>query len=179
MFKRILIPTDGSELSYRAACEGLELACALDAAVIGFFAPEEYNSFLANEYMPPALLPETEYEAKLRSRVDETLSAIARAARGAGVRYESFSLPALTPWPAIIDAARQKQCDLIVMASRTRSGLSALLRGSQAWEVMTHSEIPVLVWRESELSAHAGRRSWFARERRHRARNAGSDAHVI
>lgn len=153
MFHRILIPTDGSDLSQRAVVEGIALAHALNATVIGFYAPEEYGGFLSSERLPPALLPETEYQRKLQDNVDATLAAIARTARAAGVPYESFSLPALTPWPAIVDAARQKHCDLIFMASRARHGLVGWLRGSQASSVMSRSEIPVLVWREPEMPA--------------------------
>ncbi len=159
MFKRILIPTDGSDLSQHAVAEGVGLARALNATVVGFYAPEDYKGFLVNEYMPPALLTETEYEENLRERVDATLASIARAARSAGVPYEPFSVPATTPWPAIIEAARQKACDLIFMASHARTGLIGRVRGSQASEVMSHSEIPVLVWREPRRPPGEERRS--------------------
>ena len=153
MFTRILLATDGSDLSHQAILEGIALARALQATVVGFFAPEDYKSFLANEYLPPSLLPENQYQRKLQESVDAALSVIARTARAAGVQYESFSLPALTPWPAILEAAKQKRCDLIFMASKARTGLVRWLRGSQAAEVMSHSDIPVLVWREAASPA--------------------------
>ncbi len=148
MITRILLATDGSELSNQATLEGVALARALNATVVGFFAAEDYKSFLWNEYLPPGLVPQNEYQQKLAQSVDEALALVARTARAAGVAYESFSIPAMTPWPAILDAAERKRCDLIFMASRAHNRLVRWIRGSQTTEVLTHSDIPVLVWRQ-------------------------------
>jgi nucleotide-binding universal stress UspA family protein len=153
MITRILLATDGSELSNQATFEGIALARSLNATVVGFFAPEEYQSFLSNEYLPPGLVPQNQYQQKLVESVDAALAVVARAARAAGVPYESFSIPAMTPWPAIVEAAVQKRCDLIFMASRSRNRLVRWIRGSQTTEVLSHSDIPVLVWRQHASSA--------------------------
>jgi len=153
MFRRILVPTDGSELSKRAVQEGVALAQAMKATVVGFYSPEDYQAFLANEYLPPGLVPKPSYEAKLKEAVDANLASIETVATAAGVPYEGFSLPAATPWPAIVEAAKEMGCDLIFMASHARKGIAGLLKGSQAAQVMTHSGVPVLVWREE--AAHA------------------------
>jgi len=153
MFRRILVPTDGSELSKTAVREGVALAQAMKATVVGFYSPEDYQAFLANEYLPPGLVPKPSYEAKLKEAVDANLASIETVATAAGVPYEGFSLPAATPWPAIVEAAKEMGCDLIFMASHARKGIAGLLKGSQAAQVMTHSGVPVLVWREE--ASHA------------------------
>jgi nucleotide-binding universal stress UspA family protein len=148
MFKRILIPTDGTERSMRAVHEGVAFAREASASVVGFYAPEDYRIFLANEYLPPALMPEQEYKSKLGRAARANLEPIAREAACAGVPFEGYAESAQTPWAAIVRAAQDKGCDLIFMTSHGRTGLAALVKGSQAYEVMAHSRIPVLVWRE-------------------------------
>jgi len=148
MFRRILVPTDGSELSMKAVQEGVALAQAVNATVVGFYSPEDYQAFLANEYLPPGLMPKQDYQARLKEAVDTNLASIETVATAAGVPYEGFTLSAATPWPAIVDAAKEMSCDLIFMASHARKGIAGLLQGSQAAQVMTHSSVPVLVWRE-------------------------------
>jgi len=68
-------------------------------------------------------------------------------AQAAGVAYEEIYAVSITPWQAIIDAAKKKKCDLIIMGSHGRSGLSGVILGSQTNKVLTHSKIPVLVTR--------------------------------
>jgi nucleotide-binding universal stress UspA family protein len=148
MFKRILIPTDGTERSLRVVHEGVAFAREANAAVVGFYAPEDYRMFLANEYLPPGLMSEPEYKSKLRRAARENLESIAREAACVGVPYEGYAESAQTPWAAIVHAAEDKACDLIFMTSHGRTGLAALIKGSQAYEVIAHSRIPVLVWRE-------------------------------
>ena len=152
MFARILLATDGSELSNLATLEGVALARALDATVVGFFAPEDYKTFLANEYLPAGLVPESEYQQRLVQSVDAALAVVARTARNARVPYESFFIPTTSPWPAIVEAAEQKRCDLIFMASRPCNRIVRWIRGSQSTEVLSLSEIPVLVWRPHNTS---------------------------
>lgn len=153
MFRRILVPTDGSELSKKAVQEGVAFAQAMNATVVGFYSPEDYQAFLANEYLPPGLVSKPSYQAKMQEAVDTNLASIETAATAAGVRYEAFTLPAATPWPAIVEAAKEMSCDLIFMASHARKGIAGLLKGSQAAQVMTHSSVPVLVWREEAARA--------------------------
>jgi len=120
MYKHILIPTDGSPLSRKAIKDGIALAKALRARVTGFYSPEQYEVLAYGEYFPPNLISRTEWNERSKQ--------------------ESMS-----PWQAIVDAARRNKCDLIFMASHGRTGIPGILLGSQAAKVLSHSKIAVLV----------------------------------
>lgn len=145
MFKRILLPTDGSALSKRTIKKGLQFAKSHGASVVGFFSPEDYQTVLYSEYVPPNLLSRKEFEAYAKTVAQKHLGFIERSARAAGVPYEGCYAASVTPWSAIIDTAKRRKCDLILMGSHGRSGLSGLLLGSQTTKVLTHTKIPVLV----------------------------------
>ena len=147
MFKRILLPTDGSELSREAVKKGVELARSSKAAVVGFFSPADYGTLLYSEYIPPNLMSQNEFEANAKKAADKQLAFIEKTAKAAGVPYEGYVVTSTAPWQAIVDAAQEKRCDLIFMASHGRTGLSALVLGSQTAKVLAHSKIPVLVYR--------------------------------
>jgi len=147
MFRRILLPTDGSPVSRKAVKLGVATAKAVGAKVVGFFSPEDYRALLYSEYVPPSLLSEAEFEAQAKKTAEKYLSYIAKAAKAEGVPYEGLYLPSIAPWEAIIGAAKSKKCDLIVMGSHGRSGLAGLVLGSQTVKVLTHSKVPVLVAR--------------------------------
>ena len=83
----------------------------------------------------------------MKEHADKTLGAVADAARAAGVAYETVSVEHEHPHQAIIDTAKSKGCDLVVMASHGRHGISAVVLGSETVKVLTHSKIPVLVHR--------------------------------
>ena len=147
MYKHILIPTDGSPASLRAAKARVELARATGARVTAFFAapaptPVVYDGLLPVAYMPP------EQHAEVIARAaSKFLGVIADLAKGAGVPCESVHVTSDFPAEAIIACARQRKCDLIFMASHGRRGLSGLLLGSETQKVLTHSKIPVVVYR--------------------------------
>ena len=145
MFKRILLPTDGSALSRRTVKKGLAFAKSINATVVGFFAPEDYQAVMYSEYVPPNLLSRKEFEAHAKTVAQKHLGFVERAARAAGVPYEGYYAAAITPWSAIVEAAKRKKCDVILMGSHGRSGLTGLLLGSQTTKVLTHTKIPVLV----------------------------------
>lgn len=147
MFKKILLPTDGSALSKRAVKKGVAFAKKMGAGVVGFFSPEDYQVVLYSEYVPPNLLSKKEFEAHARTVAEKHLAYVERTARAAGVAYEGFYTASVAPWNAIVDAANKRKCDLIVMGSHGRSGLKGLLLGSQTSKVLTHTKIPVLVLR--------------------------------
>ena len=146
MFKRILLPTDGSPVSRKAVKQGVTLAKTLGARIIGFFSPEDYRALLYSEYVPPSLMSEEEFQAQARKTAEKHLAFIEKTARAEGVPYEGFYLASIAPWEAIIAAAK-KRCDLIIMGSHGRSGLAGLVLGSQTTKVLTHSKVPVLVAR--------------------------------
>ena len=148
MFKKILLPTDGSDLSKKAVRKGVQFAKSIDASVVGFHSPEDYRAgMMYSEYVVPSLLSLEQFEEYARKAAEKHLAFVEKTAAAAGVPYESFHLPSIAPWEAIIEAAKKKRCDLISMASHGRSGLAAVVLGSQTYKVITHSKIPVLVWR--------------------------------
>jgi nucleotide-binding universal stress UspA family protein len=144
MFRRILVPTDGSELSDKAIAAAVDLARTLKAAVIGMTTLEPYSYSNLSEYRPETL---DDYEARMDQAGAERLGRIADAAARAGVPIETVAVKSFSPYEAIIDTAKDKNCDLIVMASHGRRGLNAVLLGSETQKVLTHSSIPVMVYR--------------------------------
>ena len=147
MFKNILLPTDGSALSRKAIRAGVALARAVGARVTGFYSPERYEILAYGEYFPPDLISREEWDIRSKKTAVRFLAAIEKEAKAAGVKYSGLFLDSVAPWEAIVDAAKKKKCDLIFMASHGRTGISGLLIGSQAARVLSHSKIPVLVYK--------------------------------
>jgi len=147
VYKHILIPVDGTPLSRKAVREGTRLAAACGARVTGFFSPPEYEVLIYGEYFPPDLLPREEYEARAARNAERILAGVTKEAAAAGVPCSTYFEASRMPWEAIIAAAKKKRCDLIVMASHGRKGLSGVLLGSETTKVLTHSRVPVLVVR--------------------------------
>ncbi len=144
MFKRILIATDGSPLSDKAVAGGLELAKVLGAKIIGYASLDRYPYASTAEFVvetPTDFREQSEAEAKA------ILAAMEQVIKAAGVPYDCYISENDMPYEGIIEAAEKMQCDLVVMASHGRSGLSAFLLGSETQKVLTHSKIPVLVYR--------------------------------
>ena len=147
MYRRILIPTDGSAISRKAVKHGVALAKSLGATVVGFFSPEDYRAIMYTEYMPAALLSQDEFESQAKKAADKQLALVQKAAEAAGVKFESSWMISIAPWEAIIEAAHKKKCDLICMGSHGRTGLAGLVLGSTTTKVLTHTKVPVLVTR--------------------------------
>lgn len=155
MFKHVLLPTDGSELSERAARDGLRFAKSISAQVTGLhITPLFYPSEL-QAYAAPAIAAR-EYDARAREHEEfskenaaRALEPIERMALEAGVVCSTVHRVADSPWEVIINVAAERGCDVIFMASHGRRGVSALLIGSETNKVLTHTKIPVLVWRPS------------------------------
>ncbi len=147
MFKHILVPTDGSELSARAIQSAIKCAKAVNAKVTGFYAmpslgmPQLGDSALLN----PAY--QTEFEELSKKNAAEYLAVIEKQARADGVPYEGLTVASDSPYEAIVKAAESKGCDLIFMASHGRKGVAGVLVGSETAKVLTHCTIPVLVCR--------------------------------
>ncbi len=147
MFQHILVPTDGSELSAKVAKQAVELAKAVGAKVTGFYAAPDYNStYYINGYVVRTPSPKVRAEAT-RKQALKYLSMIEVEAEVEKVPCAVFYTVSDSPYEAIIDAAKKKKCDLIVMASHGRRGLSALVLGSETHKLLVHSKIPVLVCR--------------------------------
>lgn len=147
MYKHILIPTDGSELSEKAIEAGIEFASKMHAKVTGFTAVPEYKLPSEVELMSRHGLSFEQYERDARHQAEAALQRIADRAKEAGIDYDAEFVQSDHPHEAIVRAAEKHGCDLIFMASHGRRGISALLHGSQTQAVLTHSSIPTLVYR--------------------------------
>jgi nucleotide-binding universal stress UspA family protein len=148
MYKHILVATDGTKLSAKAIRTAAALAGALGARITGTYviAPYSPPAYGEGVVYSPALSPKR-YKELTEREARKALAAVASAARGAGASYGEAMITSRTPWEGILQAAKAKRCDLIVMSSHGRRGLSALLLGSETAKVLTHSKIPVLVCR--------------------------------
>jgi nucleotide-binding universal stress UspA family protein len=144
MFKKILMPTDGSDLSSKAIEGGLAFAKALNASVVGVTVVEPYSYSNLSEYRPETL---DDYEQRMMKSAAERLGKVADAAARAAIPFETVTAKSFSPFEAIIDTAKSTGCDVIFMASHGRRGLSAVLLGSETQKVLTHSTIPVMVYR--------------------------------
>ncbi len=148
MFKHILVPTDGSELSQQTARQAIAFAKEIDARITFFSARPQYHTdaYSGESALIDFVTPE-EFNAETEHKAKHVLDEVCQAGAEAGVRCTSCSAISETPYKAIIDAAESNACDLIFMASNARKGLSGIIMGSQTNKVLTNSKIPVLVYR--------------------------------
>ncbi len=144
MYTRILVPTDGSEITAKAVQSAVQLA-RLSGATISTLSVKEPFPYSAISEMQP-VPPQEYYDAQERLATGR-VQAVLDAAKAAGVAADGATIEALHPWEAILEHARERGCDLIVMASHGRRGVAALLIGSETQKVLTHSTLPVLVVR--------------------------------
>ena len=143
--QHILIPTDGTDLSRKAVLYGVQLAEESKASVTALTITEPYR--VASMDAVLVSVGEDEYEEESNRIAEQALEAVKSAAQAAGVPCDTVREVHDQPYRAIIDTAHAKNCDLIVMASHGRRGVSALLLGSETVKVLTHSTIPILVYR--------------------------------
>ena len=148
MYSHLLIPSDGSELADKAVKAGIEFARTVGAKVTAFTAVPEYELPTSGEIMSHRRIRSPqEHETLVKEQAQAILARIAERAAAAGVACESDYALCNRPDQAIIDAAKRNGCDLIFMASHGRSGLSALVHGSETRGVLSGSTIPTLVYR--------------------------------
>jgi nucleotide-binding universal stress UspA family protein len=143
MYKHILIATEGSELVEKAVKQGLELAKSLGATVTAVTVTEPWPIAVAGGVMVANPIPE--YEKAVAQEADKILTAVGERARKLGVSCATVHVPDRYPAEGIIEQAKAKSCDLIVMASHGRRGIAKLVLGSQATRVLAHSTVPVLI----------------------------------
>ena len=147
MFKHILIPTDGSDVAAKAIGAGVSLAAEMGASVTAFYAIEPPPTHLYGEgYLGERKLVD-ELEKRSRDIAQKSVEEVAAAAKAAGVKCKTVVAKSVLPYRGIIDAAEKGRCDAIFMASHGHRGLTGLLIGSVTHEVLTHSRVPVLVFR--------------------------------
>ncbi len=149
MFRHILLPTDGSELSNGAAISAIQVAKALGARLTVFHGVPEYRQSFASDGFAIPRVPQVEerFDEEMAARADRILGVVKKAAAEAGVICFSGTAKGDSPYAMIIRQAALSKCDLIVMASHGRRGLQGLLLGSETQKVLIHSQIPVLVCR--------------------------------
>ncbi|MBZ2208338.1 universal stress protein [Massilia soli] len=145
MYKHILLPTDGSAGSDAAIQAGVSLAKALGARVTGLHVVPPFHTFTYR----PDMIEDTEeqYEKESEEQARKVLLTVEKLAQECGVPCDSVVVRSDDVHDAIIATARERQCDLIAMASHGRRGVRALLLGSETQKVLTHSLVPVLVYR--------------------------------
>ena len=145
MHRHILIPTDGSDLSNDVIHYGVALAKAVNAKVTAVTVSSPFHVFTADPDM--AIDTSESYKKRMTAVAAKRLAQVKDAAAAAGVSCDVAHVEHDHPYQAIIDVANAKGCDLIVMASHGRGGISAIVLGSETVKVLTHSTIPVLVCR--------------------------------
>lgn len=149
MYKHILVPTDGSELSDKAAEAAIRLAKLLGARITAFHAMEPYplqGAYAAEASGVAELQPEI-FAERSEEYAKRVLDKFKQAASAQAVECATVFVTSRSPSHSIVEKARAENCDLIVMASHGRRGLEGFLLGSETQKVLTHSTIPVLVYR--------------------------------
>jgi nucleotide-binding universal stress UspA family protein len=148
MYKHILIPTDGSPTAEKAIDAGTNYARESGAKVLIFTAVPEYEPPSEAELMARHQVKSIfEYESEAADKAHAILDKAAQVAKGANIDFDTDYALSNRPYQAIIDAAKKHGCDAIFMASHGRSGIPAFWYGSQTRDVLTHSDIPTLVYR--------------------------------
>jgi nucleotide-binding universal stress UspA family protein len=144
MFKRILVPTDGSEITQRAVAAAVGLAQALGAEIFTLCVKEPFPYGAVAEMQPTP--PQEFFDAQERMAARH-VRAVMDACDAAGIVCHARTVEGLQPWEAIVEHAAKERCDLIVMGSHGRSGLASLFLGSETRDVLSHSKVPVLLVR--------------------------------
>jgi len=148
MYRHVLIPTDGSELAHKAVVHGLALAKAVGAKVTALTVEPSFNVY----GVPPSQMAKVsaafeEYAEQVKKHAARVLNKVADEARASGVPCETLQLTQDRPFESIVATAKDRGCDLIVMASHGRTGIAAMVLGSVTTQVLAHTTIPVLVCR--------------------------------
>jgi nucleotide-binding universal stress UspA family protein len=144
MFKHILLPIDGSDLSHKAISAAVEFARTTGARLTPYMCVEEYPYVLSTDSSHEK---RDVFKQRVEAAARQELSRVEASAALAGVPCTGHVSTAAAPFRGIIHSAQDLGCDVIFMASHGRSGISGLLLGSETQKVLTHSTIPVLVFR--------------------------------
>lgn len=147
MFKHILIPTDGSEISRKAVVAGIGLAKAVGAKVTAFYAAPSATPIVYKHFLPVGYMTPQKHAQAIKRAAAHYLDVAAKTAAAAKVPCETVSQTSDFPAEAILATAAKRRCDLIYMASHGRRGVKAVLLGSETQKVLAHAKIPVLVHR--------------------------------
>ena len=145
MFKHLLLPTDGSPLSEKTIFKGIEFAREIGARITGLHVSPQFHVLTYRA----GVLEESRdaYQDDMQAQADRYLGFVVKVAAEAGVPCETVCETDDHPYQSIVDVASRRGCDLIVMASHGRRGMASLIMGSETQRVLSHTNIPVLVWR--------------------------------
>lgn len=155
LFKKILIPLDGSSLSNAAAHAGIDFAKDRQAEVIGIYVAPEYTYPIYADPMPTSHPDEKQYKASMRKIGDGYLKEIREQAQGEHLQYTGITAFSDSPAEKIVETAHRQDCDLIFMGSHGRGGWRQLLLGSVTNKVLSLCQIPVLVYRVKHDAAES------------------------
>ncbi|HMN94729.1 MAG TPA: universal stress protein [Hydrogenophaga sp.] len=142
MFKKILVPTDGSELAAHAARAAAGLAKSQAAQVVGVYVIDPFPYIGIGDASAVGLQA---YLAEAKNAAGLALEAVAKACEAEGVSFAGDTIERNVVYEGILETADAEACDLIVMGSHGRQGVKALILGSVAQKILTHAKVPVLV----------------------------------
>jgi nucleotide-binding universal stress UspA family protein len=145
MFKKILVPTDGSPVSEKSARAAIEFAASNGAGVVALSVAQLYPYMLMPE--AGAMVDLSAYEEAQDQTAQQHVEAVKKMAAAANVACEAIATRGVHPYEEILATASDKQCDAIWIASHGRRGLDKLLLGSETQRVLAHATIPVIVYR--------------------------------
>ncbi|MDO8771773.1 MAG: universal stress protein [Burkholderiaceae bacterium] len=145
MFKHILIPTDGSDLSSLAVKNGVQFAKEINARITGLTVTVPYHYFAVDAIQVSDTAEQ--YSIDMKAMAERNLSVLKEEASKAGVPCELVHRSNEHPYEEIVKTAQELNCDVIFQASHGRRGMSGLILGSETQKVLTHTKIPVLVFR--------------------------------
>ena len=144
MYKKILVPTDGSDTGAKVIPHAVALAKSCVAAVVGLNVTDPYPYSGLAETVP---ITADQYRVHVTQEAEDALKPLQDACKAADLAFEPIIAEDIHPWKAMLDVAKERGCDLVVIASHGRRGMQALLLGSETQKLLTHSTIPVLVLR--------------------------------
>ncbi len=142
MFKKILVPSDGSPLAHQAAEFAADLAKVHGAQVVGLYVIDPFPYIGIGDASAVGLQA---YMAEAQTAAGQSLDDIRKACEARGVTFEGDTIERNVTYEGILETAEAESADLIVMGSHGRKGVQALILGSVAQKVLTHAKVPVLI----------------------------------
>ena len=142
MFKKILVPTDGSDIAQKATTTATQLARSQGALIVGVYVIDPFPYIGIGDASAAGLQA---YLAEAKNAAGQALDALGRACAAEGVPFVGDTIERNVVYEGVLETAKAEGCDLIVMASHGRQGVKALILGSVAQKVLTHASIPVLI----------------------------------
>lgn len=144
MYKRILVPTDSTPMSEKAVEGAARFAKSLGASLVLITVVEPYSYTNLSEYRPESI---EQYDERVTAEAKDRLADAKRRCDEIGVPSTTLMVKSFSPAEAIIEQSKKHDCDVVFMASHGRQGFAAVLLGSETQKVLTHSQIPVMVYR--------------------------------